>query len=1011
VGAVLYRLISGRLPFVAKTLPTLFYAIQNGDPLPLDPGLPRALADLATRCLSKAPEERPASCADALADLEPATVAEAVPRSSGPSAAPTLRLHGRRAEQDALENAARQAAVGHGTTVLLRGEAGSGKSALAHDIMARSERQGFRWIQAHVTPIEGLLRPLLIGARNLLGASQSRGEGLVESKLFGTATNLLRALLEEESPVRIESRQQVFWGVEDLLVGLAAEGPLGILVEDVHQADEGDLGLLHEIARRLRDARVLLMVAMRPGRAAEVFSGLMHGTGTVLDLGPLDADAVSRLLQERALGSRVAPEVLRRVLDVAEGNPLLTIEVFRHLQEAGALSTDRGMLVPGPAFPSITLPSRVRDLVLLRLRELGDDEHAILDVAAVDGVEFDGEAIAATWGRPLLDVLRVAQRIYRATGLVVPRAKGFRFANAALQEGIYEELAPDLRRTLHRCLAEHLEKRTPGTAGAAARLGLHWERAGEPERARPYLIRAAQEALARQESLRALDLARRAGLGPERLDPETAVRYAELLLELCSAHTQVGRHEESEAVYARLLEGANATSDVHLGLKVTILRATTRYLTQGFVGLDEEVLKGAVRVLPRSAYQGRAWYLLGQVAKYRGDLDEAELRFRNADEAYVASGDLGRHSSALDQLGSVALRRGRWHEADALYGDAARISAMVGRRSNAALSDGNRALASLHRGNLDGILKRLEDVIRLLLREGSFHHAASTRVLLAHTRYALGDLSGAMAAIDDALPLLRRERYLAGLIPAVHQRAHLAAVRGFLDVATESLAEMQRLAQLRDDRIKMLEGHVLACHVACFAGDLARARSAARQAIATARTVKELPPRADTLMWLAEGCVYGVPTDLLEEAESLVADARADDAPLVARPVALARAARALREANGDPSALLAAAERLAAEDVGFRRAALRVLGGLLEAEGRARAGYVDGAKGRATRALADARALGHVWLALRLRALLARLGDTQQSTILEEEVRHLATPLPTEEERRLLLAAWSGSA
>ncbi|MFI5402171.1 MAG: protein kinase [Planctomycetota bacterium] len=1013
VGVVLYRLLSGRLPFASKTLPTLFYAIQNGEPAPLDPRLPGPLVDLAMACLSKAPERRPASCAEALAALEPAMVGEAVPRSAALRPASSPRLHGRRAEQEKLDRAAKEAAEGHGGTVLLRGDAGSGKTALAHDVMARSAGLGFRWIEARVTPIEGLLRPLLVGARDLLGPRGGSGKELVESRLFGTATNLLRALLEEESPVRIESRQQVFWGVEDLLKGLAAQCPLGILVEDVHQADAGDLGLLAEMARRLRDAPVLLVIALRPGGASDGLSDRAAvAMSQVLDLGPLDADAVSRLLQDHAQGARLAPEVLRHVLDVAEGNPLLTIDLFRHLQESGAVASNAGVLALGAAWRSVTLPPRARNLILLRLQELSDDERAILDVAAVDGVEFEGEAVAAALSRPILDVLRAVQQIYRNTALVAPRAKGYRFASAALQEAIYGELANDLRRALHRHLAEHLEARAAeGVARPAGRLGYHWECAGEPTRARPYLLRAAHEAFERQEILRAVDLARRAGLDPLRLDAETAVRNAEALLELCAALSNLGRQPEIEAVCARLLEGANTASDANLAMKVSVFLARTRYETRGLIGLDENMLRHAADHLPPSVYRGRAWYLLGVVAKYRGTLDEAERCFRRADEAYVTCGDLGRHSSALDQLGSVALRRGRWREADALYGDAARISSMVGRRTNAALSEGNRALAAFSRGAFAGIEERVENVIRVLLREGAFHQAASARVLLAEVRYALGDLPGAKAAIEEALPPLRQERYLTGLIPATLDRAKLAAVEGFLDLARQTLAESRRLAQLKADEGKSLEADALECHLACFAGDLADARRAARQALATAAKVKELPVRAAALVSLAEATVYGLPPAVLEGAESLVADAGADDAALVRAPISLVLGVRALASPDGDVRPLLAAAQALHAEDVGERRATLRVLGGLLEAEARSRAGDPAAAKARAHQALADARRLGHAWLTLRLRAFLARAGDAEQARVLEEEARRLAAQLASGDERRLLLAAWSGPA
>jgi len=1005
-GVVLYRMLSGRMPFPGRSLGSLLPAILNLPPARLDPGVPAYLADLTQRCLAKLPRQRPASCADAINELRPAVVAEPRPL---PQPDRLTTLVGRAAERARLHAAVERAASGSGAAVLLTGELGMGKSALASDLMAHASARGFRWAEARVTAIEGLLRPLLDSLRDVVAHPDAEAPDGIESRLFGTATNLLRTLLEEGGAVALESRQQIAWGLEELISGLAQERPLGILVEDAHLANPEDWKLLVELDRRLPSARILLCVVAgshggTPALPLAGRDGVEH-----VHLGPLDADAVMRLLHDRSDGARIAPEVLRRVFTASEGNPLFAIELYRHLRESGAVVLREGELAPGPGWSKAALPRRLRELARVRLGALAEEQRALLDVAAVDGIAFDGENVAAAAGRPLLDVLRALQEICRRTGIVAPQAHGYRFAHALLQEAIYEELAPALRRALHARLAEALEAQAGTRVTRSARLALHWEGAGEPDRAREYFVKAAHEAFSRQEHLRALEFAEHAGLSPDRLDAATAGHRADALLDLVGSYSTLGRPQEVERILDRVDEAATAAGDTELGLKVFISRARVRYDTRGLVDLDEAALRDAAARVADPASQGNAYYLLGRIAKYRGALEEAERSFLRADEICLASGDMGMHSSALDQLGSLALRRGRWHHAGALYGDASRISAMAGRRTNASVSEVNAVYAAYSRGALDGLETRLARAIRIFLLEGSEVHAAHARVHVAFVRYAAGDLKGAIESVQDALPPLRKARHLRGLISATTERAHLAAVAGSLDVARHGVAEALRLTDLVEDDVGRLRAEALACHVACFLGDRAGAIAAARQALGTALRIHELPPRADeALLSLSEAAVYGLPWECVKDADSLVASAAPEEAGLVEVPLALHRAAASLANPQGGPEPLAEAAAILRTDRVGPRRAAFRVLAHLLEAEALRRAGDLPAATRTADAGISMASTLGHLWLEARLLLLRARLpGGAAEAERLAEMARRLSAGLGPGE-KRLLLEAWA---
>jgi tetratricopeptide (TPR) repeat protein len=847
--------------------------------------------------------------------------------------------------------------------------------------------------------VEGILRPILGAVRDLAARSELGGDG-IESALFGTATNLLRTLLDGTGAVPLESRQQVAWGLEELLAGIARERPLGIVVEDAHLANPEDWSLLCDLARRLAPTRVLLCIVAATGVAS---AHLPIPDGGILEqvrLGPLDADSISRLLHARAGGASVAPEVGRRVFEASDGNPLFAIELFRHLRDSGAIARQGDVLLPTAGWRTATLPRRLHELALARVAGLPEEQRALLDVAAVDGVSFDGESVAAGAGRPLLEVLRLLQEVYRRTGLIVPRANGYRFAHAVVQEGIYEEIAPALRRALHVRLAEQLETRAPEAGVFPERLGLHWERALEPARARPHLLRAAWEALRRQDYLRAADLLVRSGLHPSRLTPDDAAAHHALLLAATDTYTALGRHDDAESVFAALLAAAEAANDETRRLETLVRRYQKVYRRQGLFGVDEAVLREAADRLPPSEHRGRANYLLGMIAKYRGDLDGAHRRFLAADGDF---GDLpGLHASALDQLGSVSLRRGRWREAEALYADAARISAIVGRRSNAAVSEVNGAAAAYLRGAHEGLAARLDAAIRKLTLEGAIGQVAGALGLLGEVHYANGEREAARRALDESLRAAKRAGSLTAQLTSLPNRAELLFVEGRLDEARADLRAARSLAAAREDYKVRLDIAACECRLSAVLGEERQASASASEVLRLARAASGQNPHESSLLGIVEAGLYGLDRESLGGARAFFAERNAKAA------VAVTEGVLALADPALPAEPLAVAADVLRRADIGPRRFALRVAAARIGAEAWLRAGDRRRARAEADGGVRDAIALGHVWLEACLLAFLARLEPPEDAASrLARRIDSAASHLSDEVERAYLLARW----
>ncbi len=182
---------------------------------------------------------------------------------------------------------------------------------------------------------------------------------------------------------------------------------------------------------------------------------------------------------------------------------------------------------------------------------------------------------------------------------ILPARHGWcRFSHPVLQEVLYDALAPDLRRAMHRQLATHLERRGDGVD--PSRLGNHWEYAGERDRALPHLLSAARRATEHHSYLSALDLSERAGLRPDSIDEERAHKHSELLLALTSCYRHLARHDEAGRILDAVERSAEHHHEWRLALRARVRRAQVRssLRAQSTLDLDLDLLRRAAQVLP-----------------------------------------------------------------------------------------------------------------------------------------------------------------------------------------------------------------------------------------------------------------------------------------------------------------------------------------------------------------------------------------------------------------------------
>ncbi|MFD0690168.1 AAA family ATPase [Actinomadura fibrosa] len=414
-----------------------------------------------------------------------------------------------RARIGALVEAARE---GRGGVLVVRGEAGIGKTALLDDAARTADAEGVRVLRATGAEAEAQLP--FAALQMLLRPVLPRLDGLPEVQ-----ASALRAALGLARPDGAD-RFLVGLAVLTLLSDLAADRPVLCLADDAHWLDPSSAGALLFAARRLGAERVAMVLAARDGFAAP---GLPE-----LPLDGLDRDAAAALLADSA--PDLAGGVRDRVIEEAAGNPLALLELPRGLDRAERT----GQAPPPPALPAT---GRVLAAFGDRAERLPERARLALTVAAAEGTGDLGTVLAAA--RLLgatADDLAACERagLLRTAGARIAfrhplvRAAAYQRAPLTARLAVHTALADSTdgdRRALHRAaaspapdedVAAELERAADGSRGrggpaTASSLYEHAARLSPaPDDRTRRLIRAAQSAIAGGRTGRAAELAGRA---------------------------------------------------------------------------------------------------------------------------------------------------------------------------------------------------------------------------------------------------------------------------------------------------------------------------------------------------------------------------------------------------------------------------------------------------------------------------------------------------------------------
>jgi tetratricopeptide (TPR) repeat protein len=419
-------------------------------------------------------------------------------------------LVGREEELDKLQTFLESTLKGIGKTIFISGEAGIGKTRLINEFLKLVKKKEitilYGWCLSNA---ELPYFPFIEAFRTNMS---SRESAVIDSQ----RASMRSWLSETYSTEKLEKtktvppqvwKDQAFASVTRELLFMSSTKPLILVLEDVHWADSASLALLHYISRAIVDKEILVLVTFRSEELSNKTEGQPHplietinlmgreGLFKEIKLTNLDQEEV-RAIAGNMLCGKVNSELIARLFEESEGNPLFVVEFLRMLSEQGSLIREQNqwrLLVD-----KLGIPSKVKEVIERRIHALKPDQRKVLDVASVIGEKFNADLIGAVLSKDSLQILEVLNEILNCTSIVRVEENSFRFDHAKFQEVLYEKLSLPLKRGYHARIAEHIEYVwNAGKDALLSDVAHHYVKAGNIEKSVKYSLAAGQDALAR----------------------------------------------------------------------------------------------------------------------------------------------------------------------------------------------------------------------------------------------------------------------------------------------------------------------------------------------------------------------------------------------------------------------------------------------------------------------------------------------------------------------------------
>ena len=679
------------------------------------------------------------------------------------------RMHnliGRGVELAALCAALTDAQSGRSQAVLLTGEPGIGKTAVARAFAEIAAQRGalVLWGRCFEDSGAPAYWPWIQMTRQFAQCQDDEALCVALGSGAGCVAELC-AELKERLPGLLaptplsdpaQARFRLFDAIAQFWTRAAAAQPLLLIFEDLHWADAASLRLLEFVAAEVSSAPILIVASFRDSdqtahHPLRTLQSELQRKCIVqrMTLAGLHSQHVNELVQAAA-GIAPTPAVIAFVQEKSAGNPLFVLEIAHYLAREGRLTSSI------PLESSWHVPGGIRALIAARVQSVSAGAQRTLQAAAVIGTSFSlqllQQALADDSRDELVCALDEAQRAH----LIEPsnEAACFQFGHVLTRDTLYDELPLVERARLHQ------------------RIGLALE-ADHRHRLAPHLSLLAHHFIA------ALPIG----------STEKALAYA--IAAADDAHAQHG-YEEASRCFALALAALQATTAPDAKLRCKLLVA------MGSARIKAGQMLHAVEPLREAASEAAHLGMVSGLAQAAIEFEEATWRLglegHRAMELLQLSLGLNADTDELmrTKLQSALVRAqvfaGMPDSARALHEQTLRLARRLGDPQALQAALRSRFWLPWEPAELETILATAHEALAIAQRSGTVEQTLDANAFRLHLLLAIGDVNGFAAD-------LQRFAQLAEHLQQPFHRYHAVSMRAAQALAAGRFGDAEALAR------------------------------------------------------------------------------------------------------------------------------------------------------------------------------------------------------------------------
>ncbi|MBX3085292.1 MAG: tetratricopeptide repeat protein [Anaerolineae bacterium] len=878
VGVIACELLQGQRPFEEEGITQLIIAILNKSPdvNNIDAVLRPAIRQL----LAKSPEERYQTAEEVIEALTDA-LGEAIPEESAAireSFLQASKFVGREAEFAQLA-ATLKAVIADNKAVdaparawLIGGESGIGKSRLVDELRVRALVQGVLVLQGQGVAEGGLPYQLWqdVLRRLVIATDPSNLEASIIKEIVPDIGTLLGREVPNASPIEGKPGQRrLVLTIADLF--RRHTQPILLILEDLQWTSES-LEVLKQLNLIISDLHLMIVGTYRNDESPDLPKELPGMQ--VLTLKRLTIEGITKLSTAMLGEAGAYPEVVEFIQRETEGNAFFIVEVMRALaEEAGRLSEIGRRTLPEKVFAG-----GVQEIVRRRLARVPESGQALLKRAAVAGRQLDLAAlklIADKLGTSLDEWLTTCANV----AVLEVQDGQWRFAHDKLREALLKDLTAQELPTLHREVADALEKAYPGDISRAATLMEHWYAAGDNRQGTIEAQLATKVALGSYVPREALQITERAlARLPEEMQVlklmilrqrgealdlsgdftqaidcfETSLAIAERLgdrkneaeLLRVLGYFRINRrseHEFGNTLLERALKIFRTLGD-RTGIAITMANLAWTPYTQGDYVKARKGYEDALaiqREISDQAGMAGSMGTLGIICASSSDYPNARKYFEETIALQRSIGNQSRLATALGNYGAFLSSIGDYVPALAYLEQGLAIEQAAGNWYSVAISYYNLSLISTSQGDYTTSLRHLTTGLKIARDHADPRIIAYFLGALGSLQDRLGDLPSAEDYTKQAIDMFKELNDRQNLAMYLSNQSQFARYKGEFEIATQRVTESLTIYEEIGDRRGLCFALTSRARLAFMKGDLTAAKTDADEALRIRRELED----------------------------------------------------------------------------------------------------------------------------------------------------------------------------